>query len=179
MTRLTMFAIPVLMGIPLASTANWRVSVVAVAAGALLVTGVSRTSVSVTTAGGMLALVELALAQSSGSSDLAFMGATVTGLALLYIVEDVSYVGRFASAHVDAAALRVRHRALLRQGITALATSVFLAALTSSTASHLALPAPVRIAAGGVGAVVALFAALVGASGYRRKQKPTGSRNRM
>jgi hypothetical protein len=179
MMRYTLLAILVLVGIPLANVANWQVGGVAVAAGAVLLTGVYRTSVRLATAGGMLALVELALAQSSGPSGLVFMGATVVGLALLYIVDDVNYVRRFASAYVDVAAQRARHRARLQKGITALATSAFLAALTSSTTAPLALPEPVRIAAGGVGAVVALLAALVGALGYRRKQKPTGGRAEM
>jgi hypothetical protein len=117
MTRLAVFAIPVLVGIPLASAPTWHVGALAGAAATLLVTGAKRASVRVTTAGGMLAIAALALALSSHRPELALVRATAVGLALLYIVEDVHYVARFASAHVDVAARRARYRARLQQGM--------------------------------------------------------------
>lgn len=167
MTRLCAFAIPVVVGIPLASTPNWHVGTLAGAAAVLLVTGVRRASVRVTTVGGMLAIVALALALSSQPPEFTLLRATAVGLALFYTVEDVNYVAHFASAQVDVAARRARYRARFQHGITAISTSTLVAVVAPGTAVALAMPEWLRVLLGAIGALVALLTAQAGAARWR------------
>ncbi|MFT4063664.1 hypothetical protein [Paraburkholderia sp.] len=174
MTRLPVFAILIATGVPLVGVHRWPVAAVAIGATVLLLTGLKRASLGVTIIGGVLAISELALALTSTRPALVLLRPVAVGLALLYVVEEVEYAGRVARAHVDSAAQKTRNQALMQQTVAAVTTTVLLAMLASGIAAYLPLHGAARIVVAGIGAVVALLAAWIGASGFRLKKTLTG-----
>ncbi|WP_454872138.1 hypothetical protein [Paraburkholderia xenovorans] len=173
MTRLPVFVTLVATGVPLAGALRWPVATLAIGATVLLLTGVNGKSLRTTVVGAVLAIAELALALTSLQPELILLRPIAVGLALLYLIEEVGYAERVATAHIDAAAQSARSHARMRLAIAAMATSALVAALASGFAAYLPSNGSARMVVGGIGAIAALLAALVGALGLALKKRRT------
>lgn len=151
-------AIPILIGMPLWMAPTWGIGGIAAASGLSFVIGLISLSMGAITVGGILTLIELALALSWSSSSMNVFSAAGFGLALLVLVDAVNFMARFNGAKIDPSVL---HRQIAwwigRAAIVLVAIGV-LAGIASGLA--LALPVFGRPAIAGLGAVIAFAAAM-------------------
>jgi hypothetical protein len=91
-------AIPVLVGVPLWVETSWLVAVVALAGGAVSIVAILRASLSLATAGAVLALSSLALALRDSSSSASMLVVAVFGLALLLLADGTHRCKRLEGA---------------------------------------------------------------------------------
>lgn len=101
MRKLALVPIPVLIAMPLCINTSWAVGLAAMVSGAACLLAVVRTSLQYATAGGVLALVSMALAlRDSSSSSLHVLMAGIFGLALLLLIDATHLSGRFDGAAI-------------------------------------------------------------------------------
>jgi hypothetical protein len=91
-------AIPVLVGVPLWVEMSWLVGVVALVGGAVGIVAILRASLSLATAGGVLALSSLALALRHSSSSAGMLLVAIFGLALLLLADGTHRCRRLEGA---------------------------------------------------------------------------------
>lgn len=104
-------AIPVLVGVPLATGTSSAVDLVAAASGVVCLVAVLRASLSWATAGAALAVLSLALARPDASSSTSVFMLVAFGSALLLLLDGTHLCDRFDGAEVTRALWR-RHMAL-------------------------------------------------------------------
>jgi hypothetical protein len=150
--------IAILVGLPLWTAPSLSVLLVGAVSASLCAAGVLRLRMAPLTLGGSLALIDYALAASLARNGLDIVGATVFGLALVFLVDVNETVRRFRGAEVTAAVRRAQIAFWLGRAAVAIVAVVLL----SLAAAVFAPIVPVlgRPVLAGSGAVIAFVGAL-------------------
>ena len=151
-------AIPVLAGVPLTIATTWAVGVVTAASVVVGVMAVRRASLQSATTGGTLAVIALALALRSAPAAPHLMVMALFGLALLLLVDGVSFHARFDGAAIVWAWWWRRLAWCTARAAVALGVAIAVASLAPLIA--LALPQLWGPLLAGVGVLAAFAAAL-------------------
>jgi hypothetical protein len=152
-------AILIIVGLPFWIEPTWVVGLIAIVAGIFCTASLIWRSVAAICIGGVTASIDLALSLSWSSSSLSWFGAAAFGLALLLLLDTTSFAGRFHQADIDPSALRLQISWWIARAAVAAGGAVVIVA-TASVLTF-ALPAFGRPILAGVGAVIALVAAML------------------
>jgi hypothetical protein len=153
---LPILAILPVAGLPLTVKPTWTVGAIGLVAGLVCLVGLLRRSPGATLAGGVLAVIDLALALWWSAASLGVFGAVTFGLALLLLLEGTHFANRFAGAEVDPTVWGSQVAWWIARAAACFGVAVVLVVIASALASFVPLfGRPVIAAAGALAAVVA------------------------
>jgi hypothetical protein len=152
--------ITVMVGIPLWTAWSLPVVIIGVLAGCFCGIGVLRLWLPSITAGGLLALIDYALATALAAGAVDIMGAAAFGLALLFLIDLTEFARRFRGAEITTGVCRAQIAFWLGQAAVTIA-AIGLLIMGAVVFAHL-IPLLGRPVVAGLGAAIAFAAAMRG-----------------